>query len=76
MNNLVLVGFGKQKLIDLIEKIGDPEEEEKLLELTLGKQLPPVYRDEKSCSQDEKIAMVEYVGWLTDLLKKYNEEEK
>jgi len=75
MDNLVLVGFGKQKLIELIEKIGDPEEEEKLLNLTLGQQVPPVYRIEKSCTQEEKLAFVEYVGWLTSLLQKYKEEE-
>jgi len=58
MDNLVLVGFGKQKLTELIEKIGDPEEEEKLLNLTLGQQVPPVYRIEKSCTQEEKLAFV------------------
>ena len=73
MDNLVLVGFGKLKLIDLIEKIGKPEEEEKLLDLTLGQQLPPVYRDEKSCSEEEKLAFVEYVGFLTSLIEKYKE---
>jgi len=76
MDSLVLVGFGKQKLTDLIEKIGNPEEEEKLLNLTLGQQLPPVYRVETSCTQEEKLAFVEYVGWLSSLLKKLNEEEK
>lgn len=76
MNNLVLVGFGKQKLIELIEKIGDPEEEEKLLNIALGGGVPPVYREEPKCSQEEKLAMIEFTGWLTSLLQKYNEEEK
>jgi len=71
MDNLVLVAFGKQKLTDLIEKIGNPEEEEGLLNLTLGRKLPPVYRAEKSCSQEEKLAFVEYVAWLSSLLKEY-----
>ena len=74
MNNLVLIGFGNLKLVDLIQKIGNPEEEENLLTLTMGQELPPVYRDEASCSQEEKLAFIEYVGWLTSLIKRYNDE--
>jgi len=73
MENLILVGFGKQKLVDLIEKIGDKEKEEELLNLTLGRHLPPVYRAEKSCSEEEILAFLEFTGWLSSLVKQYKE---
>lgn len=74
MDNLILVGFGKSKLTDLIEKIGNKEKEEELLNLTLGERLPPIYRSEKSCSQEEVLAFLEYVGWLSSVVSQYTKE--
>jgi len=70
MDNLILVGFGKQKIVDLIEKIGNKEGEEELLNLVLGQVLPPIYRVETSCTQEEVLAFLEFTGWLSDLYKK------
>lgn len=75
MDNLILVGFGKSKLTDLIEKIGNKETEEELLNLTLGEHLPPVYRAEKSCSQEEVLAFLEFTGWLSSVVSQHKQKE-
>ena len=76
MDNLILVGFGKSKLTDLIEKIGNKETEEELLNLTLGEHLPPVYRAEAACSQEEVLAFLEYVGWISSVVSQHTKETK
>lgn len=76
MDNLILVGFGNSKLTDLIEKIGNKEQEEELLNLTLGEHLPPVYRTEKACSQEEVLAFLEYVGWLSSVVSQHTNKGK
>ena len=75
MDNLILVGFGKHKLIDLIEKIGDKEKEEELLNLSFGEYLPPVYRSEKACTQEEVLAFLEYTGWLSSVVSQHLKEK-
>jgi hypothetical protein len=72
-DNLVLVGFGKTHLIDMIEWIGDKEKEKILLEAP--SKLPPIYRRQEICSQEEILAFLEYVGWLNNLIKQYNSQE-
>jgi len=76
MDNLILVGFGRHRLIDLIEKIGDKEKEEELLNLTLGEHLPPVYRAEQSCTEEEVLAFLEYVGWITSVVSEHTNKGK
>lgn len=73
--NLVLVAFGKNRLVDMIDMIGDENKEEELLNLSLGKHLPPVYRPEKACSEEEKLAFLEYISWLSNLIEMYNKEK-
>lgn len=73
-DNLVLVGFGKSHLIDMIEWIGDKEKEKILLEAP--KNWPPVFRRQEICSQEEILAFLEYVGWLKGLIEEYNKQEK
>jgi len=76
MDNLILVGFGRHRLIDLIEKIGDKEKEEELLNLTLGEHLPPVYRVEQSCTEEEVLAFLEYVGWISSVVSEHTNKGK
>ena len=75
MDNLILVGFGKQRLVDLIEKINTDKEDE-LLELALGGKSPPIYRAEQSCTEDQVLAFLEFVGWLNSILRDYNKQEE
>ena len=74
-DNLVLVAFGKHRLVNLIEKIGNEKDENELLELSLGNHLPPVYKIEKSCSEEEKLAFLEYIAWLSNLIGSYKESK-
>jgi hypothetical protein len=73
-DHLVLVGFGKSHLIDMIEWIGDEEKEKLLLNAPMNQ--PPVFRRQEICSQEEILAFLEYTGWLTHLLEQYNQETK
>jgi len=75
VDNLILVAFGKQKLVDLIEKINTDKEDE-LLSLSLEGQVPPVYRAEKSCTQEEILAFLEFVGWMNSILQSFNKQEE
>jgi len=75
MDNLILVGFGKQRLVDLIEKINTSQEDE-LLNLALGGQSPPVYRAEQSCTEEEVLSFLEFVGWINSILQAYNKQEE
>lgn len=54
---LILVGFGKKDLIDLVEKIGTPEEDE-LIRAPLN--TPPRYRRKEICTPEEIGAFVQY----------------
>ena len=72
-DNLVLVGFGKTHLIDMIEWIGDKEKEKNLIEDTMNQ--PPIYRRQEICSQEEILAFLEYAGWLRNLIEAYNKQE-
>lgn len=74
MDNLILVGFGKERLVDLIEKINTDKDEE-LLNLALGGQVPPIYRAEQSCNEEEVLAFLEFTAWLGSLLQNFNKQE-
>jgi hypothetical protein len=69
MEDMVLVGFGSYKLKDLVGMIGSPEGEKELIEISFEKHLPPVYRRESICSQEDKLAFLEYTGWLIEMTK-------
>jgi hypothetical protein len=73
-DNLVLVGFGKSHLIDMIEWIGDKDKEKILLEAPMKQ--PPVYRRQEICSHEEILAFLEYAAWLRYLIEEYNKQEK
>lgn len=75
MENLILVGFGNMRLVNLIEKINTDQEDE-LINLALGGKIPPVYRSEESCSDEEKLAFIEFVGFLNNILEQFNNQEK
>ena len=72
-DSLVLVGFGKTHLIDMIEWIGDKDKEKLLLEAPLN--LVPIYRRQEICSHEEILAFLEYAGWLRGLLEEYGKQE-
>jgi hypothetical protein len=74
VDNLVLVGFGKSHLIDMIEWIGDKEKEKILLEAPM--KWPPVYRRQEICSQEEILAFLEYTGWVSHLIEEYEKSQK
>lgn len=64
--SLVLVGFGKFDLNDMLKWRGSDKEED-LLMAPLN--YPPRYREEKSCSQDQLEDFAEYVNWASKVLK-------
>lgn len=60
---LVLVGFGKQDLVDFI---GYPQ----LMNEAFVKNWPPRYRKESGCSREEIELFGEFTKWLTELATK------
>ena len=73
-NGLVLVGFGKLNLVDLIKKLGDPENDELLLAAPAN--YPPRYRRMDICSINEMKAHIKYVEWMSQLISEYEGNEK
>ncbi len=65
---MVLVGFGKHDLLDMIEWIGT-EEEERLLYAPTKYSWPPRYRRLEICSEREINAFVTYTNWVTEKLR-------
>ncbi len=65
---MVLVGFGKHDLLDMIEWIGT-EEEERLLYAPTKYSWPPRYRRLEICSEREINAFVTYMNWVTEKLR-------
>ena len=62
---LVLVGFGKYNLKEMLLWQDTPQEE-KLV--TAFKRWPPVYRREEICSQDDLTAACQYLVYLNDVI--------
>jgi len=65
---LILVGFGKHNLKDMLEW-RDTEKEQDLAEAF--KKWPPVYRREDICNQEEIKAACQYLAYLQDLILEY-----
>lgn len=69
---LVLVGFGKHKLVDMLEWMHTDKEDD------LAKAFvkwPPVYRREEICSQADLKNACEYLAYVQDLLLEYEMNE-
>ena len=66
---LVLVGFGKDDLKDLIKKVGTLEEET-LIRACLN--APPRYRREEICSEEEVAAFLTFGKLLQETFKGEN----
>ena len=65
---LILVGFGKHKLEDML-KWQNTEQEEDLA--TAFRKWPPVYRREGICSRDEIMSSMQYLAYLQDVILEY-----
>ena len=59
--SLVLVGFGKYDLSEVLTWRGTPREEDAILAAT---KWPPRYRREAICESEDVQNYMEYVGWL------------
>jgi hypothetical protein len=62
---LVLVGFGKSDLVDMIHKINTPEERDLF---TAPTNSPPRWRREAICTDKEIEAFVLYTRWVSTKL--------
>jgi hypothetical protein len=62
---LVLVGFGKHDLKDMLLWQDTPQEEDLAIAF---KKWPPVYRREKNCNQEDLKAACQYLAYLQDLI--------
>lgn len=65
---LVLVGFGSNKLGDMLEWIGSEKEEDLL---TAFKKWPPVYRREEICEPEEIQNACDFLAFLQDAILEY-----
>jgi hypothetical protein len=65
---LVLVGFGSNKLGDMLEWIGTSKEEDLLKAF---KKWPPVYRREEICDSEEIQQACDYLAFLQDAILEY-----
>jgi len=59
--SLVLVGFGKHDLSEVLTWRGTPKEEDAILAAT---KWPPRYRREAICEPEDVQRYMEYVDWL------------
>jgi len=60
---MILVGFGKFELVDVVKFIGTDREDE-LLQMPI-KHIPR-YRKPSSCLPEQVETFVQYVNWLSD----------
>lgn len=67
--HMILVGFGKQDLKDMLYKIDTDEEDELIYAPTNS---PPRFRRIGICSETEVNAFVTYTNWATEKLKGNN----
>ncbi len=65
---LVLVGFGSNKLGDMLEWIGTSKEEDLLKAF---KKWPPVYRREEICEPEEIQDACNFLAFLQDAILEY-----
>ena len=72
-DRLVLVGFGDNKLKDMMGWI-DTERE---LELLIAfKKWPPVYREEKACEPEDIKAAFAFLEYLQEVITEYEKNEE
>jgi len=65
---LVLTGFGKHKLGDMLTWIGTEKEEDLLSAFT---KWPPVYREERSCSESDLKSACQFLAFIQDAILEY-----
>ncbi len=65
---LVLTGFGKHKLGDMLEWIGTEKEDDLLSAFT---KWPPVYRDEASCDRQDIENACQFLAFVNDCILEY-----
>ncbi len=65
---LVLVGFGDQKLEDMLSWIGTEKEDDLLSAFTKA---PPVYRSEVSCSNEDIQNACRFLAFVQDSILEY-----
>ena len=73
---LVLVGFGKHKLPDMLKWMGTDKEEDLARAFI---KWPPVYRREEICSTEDMKAALQYLAYLQDFIMEWEQlgsEEK
>jgi hypothetical protein len=72
-DGLVLVGFGKHKLADMMKWIDTDREMELLLAF---KRWPPVYREQRACEAGDVETAVAFLTYLGDVIGEYEKENK
>ena len=65
---LVLTGFGKHKLKDMLDWIGTEKEEDLLRAFT---KWPPVWREERICSREDVDYACQFLAFLQDAVLEY-----
>ncbi len=65
---LVLVGFGKHKLGDILAWIGTEKEDDLLSAFT---KWPPVYREEASCDRKDIENACQFLAFVQDSILEY-----
>ena len=70
---LVLVGFGRYDLMNLMSDTGAPEGEQLLLDAISRFHYPPRYRRLSICTKEEVTSFQDYLRWI--LTKMSNKEE-
>lgn len=68
---LVLMGFGKHKLKDMLEWIGTDKEEDLLRAFT---KWPPVYREERIADEEDLHYACRFLAFLQDAILEYELE--
>lgn len=73
-NDLILIGFGKHSLHDMLKWRDDPEKAVKLIKAPT--EWPPHYRRIGACSQEQIETCMEYVNWLVEVLNTLEEKNE
>lgn len=64
----VLVGFGKHDLRDLMDDLGTPEGDQRLLYAIDRYHWPPRYRRFSICTEEDVATFEEYLDWIKEKL--------
>jgi len=64
---LILVGFGKHKLSDVLDWIGTDKEEDAYFAVT---KWPPWYREARLCDDEDFSRFVWYTQWAGEITEK------